>query len=633
MKNLLILICTCSSLSLFGVDPKFPVSSIPEDLKQNANVVYRHHEAVFKIYSRSRATYYVHQVITILNEKGKSFASEVVYYDKLRKVKDINGFVYNSQGEVVKKLKNNTIYDQSAFDGMYGDARLKSLDLSYSTYPYTVDIEYEVEYKFLYSIPTFALLHGQSTSVEKAVYALHFSPDVTPRYKCSDSMTKPVEGQSSEGLKTLTWQFSNVKPSKREPYSGDDAEPLTILAAPSAFEYDGYVGTMTTWDDYGKWIASLNKGRGELPPSTKEKIKALTASAKTKEEKIKVLYEYLQGKTRYVSIQLGIGGLQPFEASVVDQTGYGDCKALSNYMMSMLETAGIKSYYTLVDSEAGDGNLIADFPSHQFDHVLVAVPMERDTIWLECTSQSTPMGYQGWHTGDRKALMITETGAKIVKTTQYTADMNLQTRTAQVTLLANGDANADVKTSYAGLQFENGYLDNVLYTGTDDQKKWVQENTDIPNFDIQGFAFSGVKSRVPSATVNTQLLLRRFASISGKRVFITPNLMNRFTSIPEKVENRKTKVVQRVPYTDLDTIRYILPEGIYPEFLPEAVNVKSRFGEYEAKFQVDQGSLLYTRRLKVFKGEFPPESYQEMIDFYKSVNKADHVKIVFLSKT
>ena len=33
------------------------------------------------------------------------------------------------------------------------------------------------------------------------------------------------------------------------------------------------------------------------------------------------------------------------------------------------------------------------------------------------------------------------------------------------------------------------------------------------------------------------------------------------------------------------------------------------------------------------KGEFPPESYNELIEFYKSINKADNIKLVFLNKT
>lgn len=141
------------------------------------------------------------------------------------------------------------------------------------------------------------------------------------------------------------------------------------------------------------------------------------------------------------------------------------------------------------------------------------------------------------------------------------------------------------------------------------------------------------KDKIPSAIVNTDLVIRKFATVSGKRLFVTPNLLNKSTYLPEKLETRKTPVVVRQPFTDLDTIRYHLPEGIYPEFLPEAVSVKSRFGEYDATFTIDQGNLIYIRRLKMNKGEFPAETYKEFSEFFKGINKADNTKIVFMSKT
>jgi hypothetical protein len=114
---------------------------------------------------------------------------------------------------------------------------------------------------------------------------------------------------------------------------------------------------------------------------------------------------------------------------------------------------------------------------------------------------------------------------------------------------------------------------------------------------------------------------------------VTPNLMNRSTYIPEKVEGRKTNVVKKTDYVSSDTIRFHLPEGIYPEFLPPPVKLSTPFGDYEADFKIEQGNLTYTRRVKMKKGEFPPESYNELIDFYKNISKADNTKVVFMSKT
>ncbi|HEY5917510.1 MAG TPA: hypothetical protein VIU13_08925, partial [Chryseolinea sp.] len=228
---------------------------------------------------------------------------------------------------------------------------------------------------------------------------------------------------------------------------------------------------------------------------------------------------------------------------------------------------------------------------------------------------------------------ITENGGKLVHTTRYTATQNLQTRHAEVDVTRTGDAKAKVKTTYSGLQYENGKLHFVLNNQYDEQKKWIQKNTSIPNFDVTSFVMIDKKDKIPSATVKAELDLRRFATVSGKRIFLTPNLMNRSAFIPEKLETRRTNVVLKSAYSHVDTISYRLPEGIYPEFMPPPAKLTSRFGEYEATFTLDQDNLIYIRKLKVNKGEFPAESYNELVEFYRNVNKADNTKMVFLSKT
>ena len=346
-----------------------------------------------------------------------------------------------------------------------------------------------------------------------------------------------------------------------------------------------------------------------------------------------MLYEFLQSKTRYVSIQLGIGGFQPFSALDVDKNGYGDCKALSNYMIALLEEVGVPANYSLIRAGESEADILNDFVSSQFNHVIVSVPNEADTIWLECTSQNNPYGYLGSFTGDRQALSINNSHAKVVKTIEYSAEDNIQSRTAEVTVTSTGDAKATVKTRYAGLQYENGNLNYVLGNNYDDQKKWVLKNTSIPTFDVVNFSFTDHKDKMPYADVSLELSLRKLASVSGKRLFLTPNLMNRSTYVPEKTEKRINDIVLKMAYIDYDTIKFQIPDDIYVEHLPNPIEIKSQFGEYEASFAIDQGSVLYIRKMKKNKGRFPAEAYQELTDFYKSINKADNTKLVFLTKT
>lgn len=634
MKFQILMIILLGHFSVNAVDLKYPVSAIPEELKKNVDVVVREDQMRFTIKSVNSAAVYVHGVYTIFNEKGNDRAELVIGYDKHTKIKDFTGIVYDALGKQVRKLKSSEIYDQAAFDGfsLYSDNRLKAANLAQATYPYTVEFEYEIEYKYLYAIPS-SYFASQRSSTQHASYQLIYPVDLTPRFKAFNIEGSPKKEVTSDGKESITWELNNIKPLSFEVY-GPSHSDLTphIIAAPSKFEFDGYAGNMSTWADYGKWNLLLNKDRNELPPATKQKVVELTKGLTTNEQKAKAIYEYLQSKTRYVSIQLGIGGLQPFPASVVDQTGYGDCKALSNYTVAMLREAGVKGYYTVIGAGEGYPKVDESFPSHQFNHVVVSVPNGKDTLWLECTSQTNPFGYQGTFTEDRKALMITEDGGKLIRTINYTPEQNLQSRTANVFLDEKGNAQAKVRSTYQAIRYEDDGLSFKL-NQSDKQKKWIEENTDIPNFNINSFSIKEVRDKIPLAIVNLDLTLNRYASVSGKRLFVTPNLMNRRSHVPEKIAERKTEVVTKSNFVDQDTVVLSIPENLYPEFLPQAVKISSKFGEYEANFQFDAGKVVYTRRLKMWKGRFPKESYNELVEFYKNVSKADNTKLVFLNKT
>ena len=636
MLNRIALIPTIlSALTSVGADKKYPVSDIPEELKREMYAVVREAEQVITIIDINKYTYSVRKVVTILNKNGDDLASEDVFYDKLTKISSFKGTSYDAEGNVIKKLKAPDFYDRSYVSSstLYDDNRIKSASLSNSIYPYTVEFEYEVTNNYLYSFPNFYLYNDDEVSIQKISYVVKYNPKFPPRYK-TFKIPEPGKSIDSDGRTVLTWEFKNIRPDKWEPYSPDHSKFVpNILVSPGEFEYSGYRGNMNTWEDYCNWEKLLMQGRDELPVETKSKILEITKPASLNEEKIRLLYEYMQSKTRYVNISLGIGGLQPIPASTVDQVGYGDCKALSNYMIAMLKVVGIQGFYSTIRAGDGAPEVEIGFPSHQGNHVIVSVPNGRDTIWLECTSQITSYGYLGNFTGGRKALLNTPKGGQWVNTPFYAAEKNLQTRTVDVELFKTGDARASVRTTYSGLQYENGGLDYAITLSAEKQKEWIQKNTGIPNFDLLGFKMNNKKARNPFAVVSAEYSLRKLATVNGKRIFLTPNIMNRSSNIPPKLDNRKTDVVIRYGYVDFDTLVFTIPEEIYPEFTPEPVKITSQFGEYEAQFLIDQNKLTYIRKMKLKDGTYPPESYNELIDFRKSVNKADNTKVVFMSKT
>jgi transglutaminase-like putative cysteine protease len=211
---------------------------------------------------------------------------------------------------------------------------------------------------------------------------------LTFRYKQFNLQTAPQITQEKNKI-VYTWEVKNLTIKKAEIFQPSWREIMpSVLLAPSSFGVGDYTGNMDTWGNYGQFVNKLREGRDVLPDNIKQKVHELTDNLKDPHEKVNILYNYLQQNSRYVSVQLGVGGWQPFDASYVSSNKYGDCKALSNYMIALLKEAGIKGDYVLIRSGEDEEPIQTDFPITQFNHATVCVPLGKDSVWLECTSQT-----------------------------------------------------------------------------------------------------------------------------------------------------------------------------------------------------------------------------------------------------
>lgn len=619
--------------SLYSQD--YAVDKIPSGLKKGADVVLRYSERKLTILGLDRAVFTEKSAYTIFNEDAFRWGVFNESYDKLSKLKGIKILYYDANGKVIKKVKSGEIEDINitSSGSLYDDNRIKYYEPEEYKYPFTIEYEYENPFSSTVGFRNFVTQYGEGMAVERAIYRAEFPANYQLRHKELNGMTAPVEGDQGN-TKVLTWTIENEKAIKVEAF-GESAYGMTkkVLIAPSKFQMEGYAGDMSTWEGFANWQRKLNKGRDELTPEVKADVKALVAGVDDDKEKVRLIYDYLQRNTRYVSIQLGIGGLQPFPAISVAENGYGDCKALSNYTYSLLKEAGIKSNYVKIRAGENEDDIITDFSSAQFNHVILAVPMEQDTLWLECTSQQAPFNFLGGFTSDRHGLMVTEDGGVLVKTPEYTAEANAQIRKVEIAMDAEGNARAKVLTRYRGRQYDDNYL--IATKGKDDQRKYLLNTIDIPAFDLGDIKYEERRTENPLLTEEYDLTLRKYASVTGKRLFFTPNLLNRGGRNPPKDDNRKSKIINRYNYNDVDTVVFKLPENYRLEFEMEPVEVKSEFGEYKLNydFNPETNELTYVRYIKVYKGTFPANSYAEFRKFWRKVSRSDKSKLVLIGNT
>ncbi|WP_266363566.1 DUF3857 and transglutaminase domain-containing protein [Tellurirhabdus rosea] len=607
----------------------YRASAIPAGLGEGAGAVLRKYEETFTVKSPGEAVETVHSVVTILNEKGSDRTSLTVVYDKFSKVSDIEGTLYDASGKVIKRLKRADIQDLSAIgdEAFYADYRQKTAGFSYAGYPFTVEFRYERTTRNLLFYPEWFPLSDPDMAVQSASLKVTLPAGQSLRYRTMNGLPEPAAADEGTG-RSYTWQLADRKVREREPYNlGYDRLGPGVLTAPSELELESFKGVVRTWKEFGKLVYDINSNRDELPETTKTALADLLKGETDPRKKVEKVYGFMQKHTRYVLIKLGLGGWQTFPAATVAEKGYGDCKALSNYTAALLKAAGIRSHLALVMAGDDEPDVLTDFPAARFNHMILCVPLAKDTVWLECTSPLNAAGYMGSFTGNRHALLLTPEGGKLVRTPTYKPTDSRLTRRIDLKIGESGDANAEVVTEYAGLQAEDH--EQVMHLlAPDEQKKWLYRQIRLPSYDIRAFSFEAKRDVLPKVTEKLSLLIPNGASRSGTRLFLNPNLLSAIRTVPTDGASRKTAFQLPDGYVDVDTVVCQLPPHTTVESLFSPVEYTSKFGNYSATVRQEGEKLIYIRRLQAEGGTFPPEAYPEYMAFRQKLVKFDRMQVV-----
>jgi len=621
MKKMFLLL---TALSVWGCmyGQNYPASAIPENLKTDAFAVVRESTESFIQQNERNGIHKMTYVITVLNEKGKDFSDFKIGEDDFYELKKISGEVYNAAGKTIKKIGKKDLVSIAFSPDLAINSKTTFYEYSTPTYPYTVKYEYEIAYKNgIRRFPFFAPICNYHVALEKAKYTLYASPNVVVRYKAQGTTIEPEQTAN-----TYTWQLSNLPAIPYEKYAPTLELFPIVHVAPSTFCVENVCGDMATWESYGEWNQKLIRDRNVLPQKTINKVRELTQNTVTKQEKAKILYEYLQQTTRYVSIQLGIGGWQPMKAETVAQTGFGDCKALSNYMKALLEVVDIPSYYTVIGTK--QERFFPDFPSFsQADHVILMVPFEQDTVFLECTSQDAPFGYISDLAG-HDALAVGNDRAFLCTLPAYHPRDNAAINKIQIQLDKDGTGRIEVQTSRRNENFE--YLYGSLKGATTKEENDVLASLlKVHKPRISHFRKETRMERMPQIDVSFFVECEDFATTTNSRMLLPINPAR--TNLKDLLtgSTRRFDILIKISHYQEDEIIIQIPEGYSVESKPKTAEIDSPYGYFKSEIEEKDGQIIYRQVLELKKGRFPAAEFEEMKKFYNRIETLQNSQIGF----
>ena len=402
------------------------------------------------------------RVYRILRTSGRDRGMFDVSFDKDTKILAMKAWSYPSGGGKEYEIKEKDAVETQLTEGeLYSDTRHRTLRIPAAEPGAVIGYEFEQRER-PYILQNIWWLQSPDP-VRQSRFILQLPPGW--RYKAvwihHDSVAPQEDGNNQ-----LHWDISDSPAIEDEP----EMPPAQSIAGRMVVNYfppSGVAGnSMGTWQDVGKWFASLSNDRKAPSPEIKQKVAELTSGSADTLMKLRALTEFVQKDIRYVAIEIGIGGYQPHPAVSIFTNRYGDCKDKATLLATMLHEVGIDPFYVLVNTRRGV--ISPEYPPGlNFDHVILAIPIPPDVpvtdlhaimthpqygklLFFDPTSTLTPLGYLPSYEQSNYALLSTSDGGDLVEMPLLPPAANGLRRTAHLVLSVDGSIKGSVEESRDG---------------------------------------------------------------------------------------------------------------------------------------------------------------------------------------
>lgn len=609
---------------------EWSADKISASIKEGASIVTRLQIESLEVLGKTKSIYKMRHVYTVL-DKDKDDGAVSIYYGEFFKLSDISLTIYDASGDKVKTYKKNDFIDHKLFDGstLQDDIRYLTFPIQRAEYPYTVEINYERLISCNFLIPDF-YVQSYDEAIERKEISIKFPKDLQIKMKSYNIDKEDVitEAQTSDNTETFSWVFKDKKAIKFETNSPPSSEVLPLIKCVAEKFVMGKVeGSMDSWESFSSFLFQLNQDRFTPTEEIKTVVAGLIEGAESEFDKIDRIYAYLKANMRYVNVSLGVGGWQSFPAEYVHKNKFGDCKALSYYMKTLLSVAGIESYTAATyRGEKREVRLDENFPENVFNHMILYIPGQ--DLFLECTSRNYPTGYVGSDNDQRKCLIVKPNGGmlKEVKNRGEISDFSFD------------DIEIDITDEFPKVKYRmeksGNHQEDWRYIidnySQNEKEKYFLSFLDLPPSKIENLDIKYDKENA-IAIANAEFDLLKFGNITGNRFFVNVNAINRLVieNEKEKKERKENFYLNfRGAYKAKVTVH--LPSGYQVEHGMLDQKVESPFGAYEVKTTLDENVLTYTRTFNGKEGLFQANQYEDYNNFIKAFNKIENSRLVLV---
>lgn len=578
----------------------------------------------FTVKSISQAEYKVYKKVYITDESGKDQARIRIGTGEYVELKSVSAKIFDRKGKKKGRYKKKDFYElKSSGYGIIGsDAKSYTLDLSSVTsLPFTLELEFTQVYHSLFFWP--AWYPQESIPVKEASYTVVTPPDIQYHHYS----LREIEGVS-DGKKSTTWTQSNLEPwpdeiaMPREVYDGH-----ALFFTSDKYKLDDYSGSSDSWKSIADFYHELSKTQYHLDPALISDLDL--QSAATQRDTIQVIYDYVQRSTRYVGMELGIHGWKPHSSQWVCENKYGDCKDLATFFISILRMNNIEAYPVLILTRTA-GMIYQEFPDDRFNHLIACVPLDDDTLWVDCTMDDgridiIPSSDQGCN-----VVVVGIDGPVMLQTPIQRPESNATDFTGEVSINRNGSASLKGQLIFRGqasMQVRSVFQGAILA----DQREGILSlfGESAPGLELDTFSVSNLDDKYAPLAIHLEGTIPRFAAKTGNRLFVYPGLPLKEKWYGEHPSRRKQSFFAGVPSLNTSDVTFLISDGLELESRPMDVDLETEFGTIHQTVKIEGQNIRYNWHATDAKMRIEIEDYPAYYNFRLKAKQAHAAPLVF----
>lgn len=431
-----------------------------------------------------------------------------------------------------------------------------------------------------------------------------------------------------------TWKRQNILARRKEIYTPDLRDMWAWLD----------ISSIDTWDRIVDWYTDLSSEPSRRDPRVEKKVREILRQGQNGEEKgiqgqgsdqeqessIRRLYDYVANEVSYENLDFQYSAFIPEPARDVLRMQFGDCKDKVCLLKSMLEAAGVPSWFTLV-SPVTDG-VTPYLPSPRFSHAMLAISRGSGYQFLDPTAASVPAAclseaYQG-----APALVIargSDALTSIPFPTGYRADLSVDTKVrveqagdlvvARQEVYRSADEIANLRAVPAEEKRRTDYLTAVL----------GRKNVGV---EILNQTWSGLEVGADSVALGYEMRLRDAVSRSGTlRLTKLPwrsQVGESFSMVVAAATREEPLLLYGLQLYEDETLRFQAPSGLRLQGVPETVALESPHGTLSIRYSVNGSTLEARRLLRITGNQVRPAAYPEFKSFLEQVIREQDAMLV-----